>query len=87
MNEGKQHEELRRFLALVRRNLKIIDGDAELTMDADLGGMGLDSVSALNLMLDLEEAFGVIFQNSMFTEETFSTPSALWGTLLSVRKR
>jgi acyl carrier protein len=87
MNEGEEYGELGRFLALVRRNLKIIGGDSELTMDADLGAMGLDSVSALNLMLDLEEAFSVVFQNSMFTEETFATPSALWDTLLSVRKR
>jgi acyl carrier protein len=78
-------EQITRFLAVVRRNLKSLDA-AELPMDANLESLGLDSVSALTLMLDLEEAFGVVFDPSMFTEETFATPESLWLALSSLRQ-
>ena len=87
MNDLEQREDLTHFLALVRYHLKLVDEDLELAMDTDLDGMGLDSISALNLMLDLEEAFGIVFQNSMFTEEIFATPYALWKALSTLRKR
>lgn len=87
MGDREQEGDTARFLALVRQHLRLADGDLELTMNAELDGLGLDSISALNLMLDLEEAFGVVFQNSMFTAETFATPNSLWETLSSLRKR
>jgi acyl carrier protein len=79
--------DMARFLALVRRHLKLIDVTAELSLDASLDELGLDSQAALGLMLDLEEAFGVVFHDSMFTEETFATPEKLWLALSSLRQR
>lgn len=87
MNDIKQEGDSERFMALVRQHLKLVDENLEVAMDADLNGLGLDSQAALNLMLDLEEAFGVVFQDSMLTEETFSTPDSLWKALSSLRKR
>ena len=86
MSDSLHENELERFLALVRLHLKVVDESEDIEMDSDLNRMGLDSVSALTLMLDLEEAFGVVFLESMFTEETFATPNALWMTLSTLRK-
>ena len=86
MSDSSQAD-MARFLELVRPHLKLLDGGKELVLDADLEGLGLDSQAALNLMLDLEDAFGVMFADSMFTEETFATPGSLWRALLSLRKR
>lgn len=87
MHNIEQEGDLGRFMALVRQHLKLADANLEVAMDADLDGLGLDSQAALNLMLDLEEAFGVVFLDSMFTEETFSSPASLWQALSSLRKR
>lgn len=87
MNDVAQKEDLRRFFALVLKHVKRLDRVEDLMMDMDLNGMGLDSISALNLMLDLEEAFGVFFPESMFTEETFATPNVLWEALSTLRNR
>jgi acyl carrier protein len=86
MNDPGQGD-MTQFLALVRRHLKLADAGQELAMNASLEGLGLDSQAALSLMLDLEEAFGVVFRDSMFTEETFATPGSLWEALSSLRQR
>jgi acyl carrier protein len=78
-------EGLPNFLALVRSHLKLLDDTQELSMDAPLEALGLDSSAALNLMLDLEEAFGVVFDESLFTEETFATAQSLWQSLAALR--
>lgn len=80
-----QQENLTKFLKLIRNRLKLSDESVELAMDADLNSIGLDSSSALNLMLDLEEEFGVFFPESTFTEETFATPDSLWKILVALR--
>jgi acyl carrier protein len=82
MNDLFKKNGLNQFLELVRQRLKYDQKDFNLFMNSDLGEMGLDSMAALNLMLDLEENFGVVFPESMFTEETFATPDSLWKSLL-----
>jgi acyl carrier protein len=86
MNDLTQQEDIARFLVLIRQHLKLADKESELAMSADLDGLGLDSQSALGLMLDLEEAFGVVFPNSLLNEEAFATPNSLWEALSSLRR-
>lgn len=83
MNETSR--DLPQFLALVRRHLKGLDDSQGLPMDADLQSLGLDSVSALNLMLDIEDGFSVVFDNAHFTEETFESANSLWTILETLR--
>lgn len=87
MNDLEKEMDIARFMALVRQHLKLSDVNQDLAMNAGLDGLGLDSQAALNLMLDLEETFGVVFQDSMFTEEIFATPGSLWEALSSLRNR
>ena len=87
MSDAEQERQEARYLTMVRQHLKLADVQKKLAMNADLDGLGLDSQAALSLMLDLEEAFGVVFQDSMFTEETFATPGSLWQALCSLRRQ
>lgn len=86
MNTFPASAEFTRFQDVVRRHLKLLDAAAPLAPNAALDELGLDSAAALGMMLDLEEAFGVVFPPSMFTEETFATPTALWESLESLRR-
>lgn len=82
-----QDEDQDRFIALVTEHLKLAESGIDLAIDADLDELGLDSQAALLLMLDLEEAFGVLFPDSMLTEETFATPRSLWAAVCRLRTR
>jgi len=43
----------------------------------DLYDLGLDSTTAVGLMLEIEDQFGLTFPDSLITDTTFQTPGAL----------
>jgi acyl carrier protein len=53
-------------------------------MDAYLVDLGLDSVEAISLLIDLEVASGVSFPSSMLTAETFKSGKSLEHALLTL---
>ena len=73
------------FIELVRRHLKYLKSGEPLEPDSALKSLGLESMASLELLLDLEETYGVVVSDRYLTEETFSTAGALWRvvTLLS----
>ena len=72
------------FLGILCAHLKQAgDGDF-LTMESNLYVLGLDSMGAVNLMLELEEIYGVVFPDSLLTESTFETPMALKSAIVSL---
>ena len=73
------------FLGVLRNYLRQVgDGDT-LTMESNLYDLGLDSMAAVNLLLELEETYQVIFPDALLTESTFETPLALKSTIVSLR--
>jgi acyl carrier protein len=58
---------------VVRRHLSFLPAADELVADASLRQLGLDSLAAIDLLLDLEQTFGVVFPDKELTEETFRT--------------
>lgn len=62
---------------LVVEHVEPIDSVDELADDAVLRDLGMDSMSALNLMLDLEEEFDVQFPEELLTDETFRSAASL----------
>jgi acyl carrier protein len=46
-------------------------------MDEDLGKLGLDSMAAIDLLLDLEKEFQIQIPDSLLTAEAFATGGAL----------
>ena len=67
-----------RFLALLRRRLKFLPAQVDLDVDSELRLLGLDSLAAIDLLLDLEDAFAVTLPEQFLNAETFRTARSLW---------
>jgi len=72
------------FLGLLHRHLKQTSDVGALGMESDLYELGLDSMAAVNLLLELEETYGVIFPDTLLSESTFETPMALKSAIVSL---
>jgi acyl carrier protein len=64
-----------RVLSLLRPFLRLLPAEAELPMDAELGRLGLDSLQSIDLLMTLEQEFGVTIPDEKITVESFSTPA------------
>lgn len=72
-----------RFQAVLRPHLKYLDQGAELTLDDDLKGLGLDSMAAVNLLFDLEDELGLTLPDDLLVEQTFASGHALLEAITS----
>jgi acyl carrier protein len=63
------------LLSLVRE--KLFDGGQPLTDSTDLFAAGLDSMGIMQLMILIEERFGVRVPESAVTRENFATVASL----------
>jgi len=59
--------------SLVRPRLKFLQTGRELSPDENLGDLGLDSMTAIDLLLDLETHFGIAIDDESLTENSFSS--------------
>ena len=66
-----------RIEALIRPNLKFLDVGTPVHPTDDLGELGLDSLSSINLLFDLEKEFGVTIPDEALDENTFSNLASL----------
>ena len=66
------------FSAILRRHLRYLAPSEELAPETPLRELGLDSMEAVTLVLDLEDEFGVTLPESSLTAETFANAEALW---------
>lgn len=71
------------FEELVRGQLAI-PGHRELRPGEALADLGLDSLGTVTLLMELEEAYGVVFTDDMLVPTTFATAGALWSSLASL---
>lgn len=70
-----------RFTAILRRHLPYLVPAEVLPADAPLRELGLDSMAAVGLVLDLENELGVTFTESTLREETFASAADLWSAV------
>lgn len=64
------------YATILREHLKL-DADYAFQEDTVLGDIGLDSLTAVDVMLSLEDTFEVTFPDSMLTYEVFRAYSTL----------
>ena len=64
----------------------ILEPQEPLTPDTDLFSMGLDSMAMMQLLLLIEERFGLTINPAEMTRERFATASALAGFLGEKRR-
>jgi acyl carrier protein len=69
-------ETLQGVMDLIASALAGVDR-ASLQADTDLYDLGLDSTTAIGLMMAIEDQFSITFPDSMLTETTFQTPGGL----------
>ncbi|MGK7943629.1 MAG: phosphopantetheine-binding protein [Microcystaceae cyanobacterium] len=58
-------------------HLKLITSVDQIGDNTELTSLGLDSMAATNLMLDLEDEFGITFPDELLTPETFYSANTL----------
>ena len=76
-----------RAFAVVRKRLKFLDAAQPLNPEANLRQLGLDSLAAIDLLLDLEQTFRVVFPDELLTEETFRTAGNLASAVEQLMRR
>ncbi len=65
---------------------QILEPQEPLTSDTDLFSMGLDSMAMMQLLLQVEERFGLTINPAEMTRERFATAGALAGFLGEKRR-
>jgi acyl carrier protein len=56
----------------------------ELKLDSRLADLGVDSISLLQLIVQLEEAFDLSLPDDAFSPETFESVESLWRVVSSL---
>jgi acyl carrier protein len=66
------------FEAALRRNLSRLAEDRPIPEGVSLTDLGMDSISTIALLIEIEEGFGVQFPDELLAPEVFATPATLW---------
>lgn len=67
----------KRVEEVLLRHLKFADVNNELLLGTELAGLGLDSMSAINLLLEIEKEFDITFSDELLSMDTLQTVSTL----------
>ena len=63
--------------ALVLPHLRLIEENEEIAESRSLSEAGLDSMSSINLLLDIEDQIGVTIADELIEEDSFETLAKL----------
>jgi acyl carrier protein len=74
------------FEQCLRRHLRLVKPDS-INYDVDLMQLGMDSMTAVALLLDMEKTFNIRFPDDMIVEDTFRTAGALKKAVQLLRER
>ncbi len=69
------------FETVLRPHLRYLAEDAPVNPHESLLALGVDSMGTVQILVDIEDAFGILFPDEMLTQETFRTPASLWQVL------
>ena len=70
-----------RFEVLLRARLTALGADEPLTPTTDLRSAGLDSLGTMELVVGIEDEFGVVVPDEALTYETFATAGSVWAVV------
>jgi acyl carrier protein len=74
------------FEAILRPHLILLDRDAELAADLELREAGIDSLALIELLIAIEDGYGVVFPDELLNRQTFQTPASLWRVVSGLRE-
>jgi acyl carrier protein len=70
---------------ILRRYLVLVPEEQEVPLETELPALGLDSMSALTLLLELEEIFDISFPDSLLSATTFRSANSLDNAIQMLR--
>jgi acyl carrier protein len=71
---------------ILRRYLVLVPDGRDVPLETELPALGLDSMSALTLVLELEEIFDISFPDSVLNATTFRSANSLENVIEVLRK-
>ncbi|MGZ2357919.1 phosphopantetheine-binding protein [Streptomyces sp. 372A] len=71
----------KQFESLIRRSLSLLEPDEPLLADLYTPDYGLDSLAMVELMLGIEDAYGISFPDDLVDPGIFTTPQGLWNVV------
>jgi acyl carrier protein len=71
---------------IVRRYLVLVPEGRDVPRETELSALGLDSMSALTLLLELEEKFDISFPDYLLNATTFRSARSLENIIEKLRK-
>jgi acyl carrier protein len=71
---------------ILRRYLVLVPAGQDVPLETELPALGLDSMSALTLLLELEEIFDISFPDSLLNATTFRSAKSLENVVQMLRK-
>jgi acyl carrier protein len=66
-----------KLVTVLRRHSRFLNPGDEVSPDADLRDLGVDSMRAIHLVVDIENTFNIRFPDELLTRDTFKTPLTL----------
>lgn len=66
---------------ILRPHLRFLKAEEPVPMDEDLGRFGLDSMSSIDLLMEIESQLGVQIPDELMTADTFATGNHLLEVL------
>ena len=84
MEQLKQDQITEKLLTVLSKHIKFAEDPQNIPLDKPLDELGLDSMRAVNLLLDLEDSFEISFPGSLLSEETFRTAANLHKAIHSL---
>ncbi len=69
------------FLNILVRHLGAVDRPEDIQFGVSLRMLGLNSMRAVDLVMDLEETLGIGFPDDAFTDEVFETADSVWAVV------
>jgi acyl carrier protein len=79
-------EAYRAFVDLLRSYLPLA-GPSALDLSSELVDLGLDSLNTVEIVVRLEEEFGIELPDEELTVETFETVGSLWSLVAATLNR
>jgi acyl carrier protein len=74
------------FEECLRRHLRLVKTDS-INYDMELAQLGLDSMTAVAVLLDMEKTFKIKFPDDMLVEGTFRTAGKLKQAIQKLREQ
>lgn len=66
------------FDVIIRRHSRFVEPSTPIDPDALMASLGTDSLEIVELIVDLEDQFGISFTEELLTPEVFATPMTIW---------